>query len=88
MQYPDADEWVNRGDSAVIAPGGKIVAGRRPARRGSAPALLLLGASVPLLSHGTIARPPQTRETFASAHRAAFVRRFETLTTVTSAGNR
>ena len=25
--YPDADVWVNPGDSAVIAPGGKIVAG-------------------------------------------------------------
>ena len=25
--YPDTEEWVNPGDSAVIAPGGKIVAG-------------------------------------------------------------
>lgn len=25
--YPDADEWVNPGDSVVIAPGGEIVAG-------------------------------------------------------------
>ena len=25
--YPDADEWVNGGDSAIIAPGGQIVAG-------------------------------------------------------------
>ncbi|MDH3389201.1 MAG: carbon-nitrogen hydrolase family protein [Gammaproteobacteria bacterium] len=25
--YPDAEEWVNPGDSVVIAPGGKIVAG-------------------------------------------------------------
>ena len=25
--YPDAEEWVNPGDSAVVAPGGKIVAG-------------------------------------------------------------
>ncbi len=25
--YPDADEWVNGGDSAVIAPGGQLVAG-------------------------------------------------------------
>jgi nitrilase len=25
--YPDADEWVNPGDSVVIAPGGQIVAG-------------------------------------------------------------
>ena len=25
--YPDADEWVNPGDSVVIAPGGKVVAG-------------------------------------------------------------
>lgn len=25
--YPDADEWVNPGDSAVVAPGGEIVAG-------------------------------------------------------------
>lgn len=27
MLYPDADEWVNPGDSIVIAPGGAIVAG-------------------------------------------------------------
>ena len=25
--YPDSEEWINQGDSAVIAPGGKIVAG-------------------------------------------------------------
>ncbi len=25
--YPDADEWVNPGDSVVIAPGGQITAG-------------------------------------------------------------
>jgi len=25
--YPDGDEWINPGDSVVIAPGGKIVAG-------------------------------------------------------------
>jgi nitrilase len=25
--YPDADEWINQGDSIVIAPGGNIVAG-------------------------------------------------------------
>jgi nitrilase len=25
--YPDPDEWVNPGDSVVIAPGGEIVAG-------------------------------------------------------------
>jgi nitrilase len=25
--YPGADEWVNGGDSAIVAPGGKIVAG-------------------------------------------------------------
>ena len=25
--YPDADEWVNPGDSVVIAPGGEIIAG-------------------------------------------------------------
>lgn len=25
--YPDADEWINPGDSVVIAPGGKIEAG-------------------------------------------------------------
>jgi nitrilase len=25
--YPDADEWVNGGDSAIIAPGGQLVAG-------------------------------------------------------------
>lgn len=25
--YPDADEWINQGDSVVIAPGGEIVAG-------------------------------------------------------------
>ena len=29
--YPDADEWINDGDSVVVAPGGKIVAG--PMRR-------------------------------------------------------
>jgi nitrilase len=29
--YPDADEWINDGDSVVVAPGGKIVAG--PLRR-------------------------------------------------------
>lgn len=27
LLYPDADEWVNPGDSIVIAPGGEIVAG-------------------------------------------------------------
>jgi nitrilase len=27
QMYPDADEWVNSGDSVVVAPGGKIVAG-------------------------------------------------------------
>lgn len=27
MLYPDADEWINPGDSVVIAPGGQIVAG-------------------------------------------------------------
>jgi nitrilase len=25
--YPDDDEWINAGDSVVVAPGGKIVAG-------------------------------------------------------------
>ncbi len=25
--YPDAEEWVNQGDSLVVAPGGAIVAG-------------------------------------------------------------
>jgi nitrilase len=25
--YPDVDEWINQGDSIVIAPGGEIVAG-------------------------------------------------------------
>jgi nitrilase len=25
--YPDPDEWINGGDSLVVAPGGKIVAG-------------------------------------------------------------
>jgi nitrilase len=25
--YPDADEWINGGDSAIIAPGGQLVAG-------------------------------------------------------------
>ena len=29
--YPDPEEWINPGDSVVIAPGGKIVAG--PMRR-------------------------------------------------------
>ncbi len=27
QMYPDADEWVNAGDSIVVAPGGKVVAG-------------------------------------------------------------
>jgi len=31
--YPDPDEWVNPGDSVVVAPGGKIVAG--PMHRGA-----------------------------------------------------
>jgi nitrilase len=25
--YPDAEEWINPGDSVIVAPGGKIVAG-------------------------------------------------------------
>jgi nitrilase len=25
--YPDADEWINPGDSVIVAPGGKVVAG-------------------------------------------------------------
>jgi nitrilase len=25
--YPERDEWVNKGDSAVVAPGGKVIAG-------------------------------------------------------------
>jgi nitrilase len=25
--YPDDDEWINAGDSVVVAPGGKVVAG-------------------------------------------------------------
>lgn len=29
--YPDPEEWINAGDSVVIAPGGKIIAG--PLRR-------------------------------------------------------
>jgi nitrilase len=31
QMYPDPDEWVNAGDSTIVAPGGKIVAG--PLRR-------------------------------------------------------
>jgi len=27
QMYPDPDEWINAGDSVVVAPGGKIVAG-------------------------------------------------------------
>jgi nitrilase len=27
QMYPDPDEWVNAGDSVVVAPGGKVVAG-------------------------------------------------------------
>jgi nitrilase len=27
QMYPDADEWINAGDSTIVAPGGKIVAG-------------------------------------------------------------
>jgi predicted amidohydrolase len=29
--FPDADEWVNDGDSVIVAPGGKLIAG--PMRR-------------------------------------------------------
>jgi nitrilase len=25
--FPDADEWINSGDTVVVAPGGKVVAG-------------------------------------------------------------
>lgn len=25
--YPNAEEWVNKGDSAIVAPGGKVIAG-------------------------------------------------------------
>jgi nitrilase len=25
--YPDDDEWINPGDSVIVAPGGKVVAG-------------------------------------------------------------
>jgi nitrilase len=25
--YPDADEWLNPGDSVIVAPGGEVVAG-------------------------------------------------------------
>lgn len=32
--YPDADEWINPGDSVVIAPGGEIVAGPMRAQSG------------------------------------------------------
>ena len=27
MLYPQPDEWINAGDSVVVAPGGRIVAG-------------------------------------------------------------
>ena len=27
MLYPDADEWINPGDSMIVAPGGQMVAG-------------------------------------------------------------
>jgi nitrilase len=32
--YPDADEWINPGDSVVVAPGGKLVAGPLHKERG------------------------------------------------------
>jgi nitrilase len=32
--YPDADEWVNAGDSAVVAPGGSLVAGPMHEQKG------------------------------------------------------
>jgi nitrilase len=32
--YPKRDEWVNKGDSAVVAPGGKVVAGPLSAELG------------------------------------------------------
>jgi nitrilase len=32
--YPEADEWINPGDSVVVAPGGKIVAGPMHQERG------------------------------------------------------
>jgi nitrilase len=32
--YPDEDEWINPGDSVVVAPGGKIVAGPMHQERG------------------------------------------------------
>lgn len=32
--YPNRDEWVNKGDSAVVAPGGKVVAGPLSAELG------------------------------------------------------
>jgi nitrilase len=34
LLYPDPDEWVNAGDSVVVAPGGKIVAGPMHEERG------------------------------------------------------
>ncbi|HEV7476182.1 MAG TPA: nitrilase-related carbon-nitrogen hydrolase, partial [Burkholderiales bacterium] len=32
--FPDPDEWVNPGDSVVVAPGGKVVAGPLHEERG------------------------------------------------------
>ncbi len=49
--YPDADEWVNPGDSVVIAPGGKVVAG--PMRQESG----ILYAEIELSKVGLARRP-------------------------------
>jgi nitrilase len=48
--YPNSDEWINRGDSVVIAPGGKIVAG--PLRE----AVGILYADIDVSSVGTARR--------------------------------
>ena len=52
--YPDADEWVNPGDSVVIAPGGKIVAGPLHNELG------ILYADIDLESIGTAKRSLDT----------------------------
>jgi len=48
--YPDADEWINDGDSVVVAPGGKLAAG--PMRRATG----LLSAEIDLERVGTARR--------------------------------
>src|SRR5204863_23203 len=58
--YPDADEWVNPGDSVIVAPGGKIVAG--PLRKEFG----LLAADIDL-AECAAARPRRQRQVRAKS---------------------